>query len=279
MAAAGPTGAGARAPTELAGLTVLITGASSGIGRACATAFAAEGARLVLIARRSQRLEEVAAQLLADFGAEVRCIPLDVALRTEVEVQLSPQGLGPAWSQIDVLINAAGLARGVDTIQAADPDDWDAMLDTNVRGVLSVTRAVLPGMIERGRGHIVNLGSIAARDTYRGGAVYCATKAALDRITTGLRIDVLGTGVRVSTVDPGLVETEFSLVRFDGDSASADAVYAGLEPLTGADVAEVIRWVVAQPRTVLIADLLMMPIAQAGAHIVHREGHSEGRSG
>jgi len=259
-------------------MTVLVTGASSGIGRACAELFAASGARLVLVARRAERLEALAARLSETFGVDVRSLPLDVARRSEVEQRLSPEGLGPDWSQIDVLINAAGLARGVDTIQSADPDDWDAMLDTNVRGVLSVTRAVLPGMIARGAGHVVNLGSIAARDTYRGGAVYCASKAALDRITTGLRMDVLGTGVRVSTVDPGLVETEFSMVRFDGDVAAADAVYAGLEPLTGTDVAEVVRWVVARPRNVLIADLLMMPISQAGAHVVHRED-GEGRIG
>jgi len=276
--AIGTEGAGPRTPTELAGMTVLVTGASSGVGRACAELFAASGARLVLVARRAERLEALAARLSETFGVDVRSLPLDVARRSEVEQRLSPEGLGPDWSQIDVLINAAGLARGVDTIQSADPDDWDAMLDTNVRGVLSVTRAVLPGMIARGAGHVVNLGSIAARDTYRGGAVYCATKAALDRITTGLRMDVLGTGVRVSTVDPGLVETEFSMVRFDGDVAAADAVYAGLEPLTGTDVAEVVRWVVARPRNVLIADLLMMPISQAGAHVVHRED-GEGRIG
>jgi len=251
--------------------TVLITGASSGIGQACAHAFATAGARLVLVARREERLTDLAHTLHEAHGSETLTVTLDVRDRPEVEATLGD--LPDAWRDIDVLINAAGLAAGLATFQAADPDDWDRMLETNVRGVLSVTRALLPGMLARRGGHVINIGSIAGRGAYPGGSVYCASKAALDRITAGLRMDVLGSGVRVSSVDPGMVETEFSLVRFRGDQQRADRVYAGLTPLSAADVAEAVLWVADRPPHVVVADMMLLPLAQAGAGagLVHRE--------
>lgn len=239
--------------------TVLITGASSGIGAACAAAFADAGARLVLCARRLDRIEALAAELDADCEA----LQLDVRDRDAVLDELGGR-------TIDVLVNNAGLAAGLEPVQSGDPDNWDRMLDTNVRGLLNVTRAVTPGMVVNGRGHVINLGSTAGHETYPGGAVYCATKAAVDRITKGLRMDLLGTGVRVSTVDPGLVETEFSLVRFAQDADRAAKVYEGMTPLTAQDVAEAIVWVADRPSHVQIAEVIMLAADQAAATMVHR---------
>lgn len=244
--------------------TVLVTGASSGIGAACARAFAAAGSRLVLCARRVARVEALAAELDTD----VHTLALDVRDRNAVEGALA--GLPEGWRDIDVLVNNAGLAAGLGPLHEGDQDDWDAMLDTNVRGLLHVTRAIVPGMVARGRGHVVNIGSIAGRETYPGGAVYCASKAAVDRITKGLRMDLLGTGVRVSTVDPGLVDTEFSVVRFHGDRERADAVYEGMTPLSGDDVAETVVWVADRPPHVQVADVVIFPTAQASATRVAR---------
>ena len=252
----------------LAGRTALVTGASSGIGRATALALAGEGARLVLAARRADRLAALVADLVAG-GTEALAVPLDVRDRTAVAAALAADALG-AFADVDVLVNAAGLAAGREPLQQGDQDDWDRMLDTNVRGVLQVTRTLLPGMVARGRGHVVNIGSVAGHDTYPDGTVYCATKAALDRITTGMRMDLLGTGVRVSTVDPGLVETEFSVVRFHGDRDRADAVYAGLTPLTAEDVAEAVRWAVTRPPHVQVGTLVLFATDQAGSRDVHR---------
>jgi 3-hydroxy acid dehydrogenase/malonic semialdehyde reductase len=251
--------------------TVLVTGASSGIGEACAHAFAEAGDRIVLVARRSDRLEALAQTLGEAHGTETLQIVLDVRDRSSVEAELG--SLPSEWRDTDVLVNSAGLAAGLAAFQDADPDDWDRMLDTNIRGVLSVTRALLPRMLERESGHIINIGSIAGRAAYPGGSVYCASKAALDRITAGLRMDVLGSSIRVSTVDPGMVETEFSVVRFHGDKARADDVYAGLTPLTAADVAEAIRWVADRPAHVVVADMMLLPVAQAGSggSLVHRK--------
>jgi 3-hydroxy acid dehydrogenase / malonic semialdehyde reductase len=251
--------------------TVLITGASSGIGRACARAFAAAGDRLVLVARRGDRLTALASELHELHGVDACTIPLDVRDRFAVAAGLSAEALGSGWSELDVLVNAAGLAAGQAALPGGEPEDWDRMLDTNVKGALAVIRAVVPGMVERRRGHVVNVGSIAGRETYPSGAVYCASKAALDSITRGMRMDVLGSGVRVSTVDPGLVETEFSLVRFDGDVQRAADVYAGMTPLTPEDVAESIRWVVDRPAHVVVADMVLLPVGQAAARMVHRE--------
>jgi len=250
---------------------VLITGASSGIGRACAQSFAEAGDRLILVARRADRLAGLAEELAAEHGTETLTVALDVRDREAVSAALAPEALGAEWAAIDVLINGAGLAAGQEPLPGGDPQDWDRMLDTNVKGTLSVVRSVVPGMVARRHGHVVNLGSIAGRETYPAGAVYCASKAALDSITKGLRMDVIGSGVRVSTVDPGLVETEFSLVRFDGDQARAADVYAGMTPLTPVDVAESIRWVVDRPAHVVVADMVLFPVAQAAARMVHRE--------
>ncbi|MFO8075073.1 MAG: SDR family NAD(P)-dependent oxidoreductase [Actinomycetota bacterium] len=239
--------------------TVLITGASSGIGEACARAFAERGARLVLAARRRDRLEALQATLEVASVA----LPLDVRDRAAVEESLA--GLAPPFDDIDVLVSNAGLAAGLAPLPEGDVDHWDRMLDTNVRGVLNVTRPVVRGMVERGRGHVVTIGSIAGREAYPGGAVYCASKAAVDRLAEGLRMDVLGSGVRVSTIDPGLVETEFSIVRFDGDTERAGRVYEGLTPLRAEDVADAVRWVVERPGHVQVADMLLLPTDQASA--------------
>ena len=247
----------------LQGATVFVTGASSGIGRACAQAFAAAGARLLLAARRADRLAELAGALTAEHASEVTVLELDVRDRTAVERAVA--GLDPAWVAIDVLVNNAGLAAGLGPLPEGDPDDWDRMIDTNVKGLLAVTRAVVPGMVARGRGHVVNIGSIAGHETYPNGAVYCASKAAVDRITQGLRMDVLGSGVRVSTVDPGMVETEFSLVRFAGDAERAEDVYRDINPLRAADVAETVVWIADRPAHVQVAEVLLLPTDQASA--------------
>jgi 3-hydroxy acid dehydrogenase/malonic semialdehyde reductase len=243
---------------------VLVTGASSGIGRACVEAFLAQGARVIAAARRADRLEE----LVAGREQAVLAVPMDVRDREDVRAALA--ALPAEWTPIDVLVNNAGLAAGRGPIQTDDPDDWDRMLDTNVRGLLNVSGCVLPGMVERGSGHVINIGSNAGREVYPGGAVYCATKAAVERITRGMRMDVLGSGVRISQVDPGMVETEFSLVRFDGDEAAASAVYEGLTPLAPSDIAEVVTWIAGRPPHVVIADVLVYPVDQAGSGKVAR---------
>jgi serine 3-dehydrogenase len=249
--------------------TVLITGASAGIGAACARVFAREGARLVLAARRAERLHELAKELGDQHGAGVHLVELDV--RSQAAVEAAIGALPPEWAEIDVLVNNAGLGRGLDKLHEADPAGWDEMVDTNVKGLLYVTRAVVPGMVARGRGHVINLGSVAGHEVYPGGAVYCATKHAVGAITRGLRMDVLGTGVRVSTVDPGMVETEFSVVRFHGDEDRAKRVYAGMTPLTAADIADTVLWVATRPPHVCIDEIIIKPTDQASATLVHRE--------
>jgi 3-hydroxy acid dehydrogenase/malonic semialdehyde reductase len=249
--------------------TVLVTGASAGIGAACARAFAREGARLVLAARRRERLEELAAELRGEHGAECWLIELDVRDRSAVEETI--RALPAEWAAVDVLVNNAGLGRGLDRLHEGSPGDWDEMVDTNVKGLLYVTRAVVPGMVARGRGHVINLGSVAGHEVYPGGAVYCATKHAVAALTQGLRMDVLGTGVRVSTVDPGMVETEFSMVRFKGDEDRARRVYAGMTPLTPADIADTVLWVATRPPHVNVDEIIIKPTDQASATQVHRQ--------
>ena len=255
-------------PTALTGRTALVTGASSGIGRATAVALARAGARLVVLARRADRLDGLVAELAAT-GTEALAVAVDVRDGDAVRAALAPDALG-GFAAVDVVVNSAGLAAGRGPVQAGDPADWDRMIDTNIRGVLAVSRVLLPGMVERGAGHVVNVGSIAGHETYPDGAVYCATKAALDRITTGMRMDLLGTGVRVSTVDPGMVETEFSIVRHHGDRDRAAAVYRGMTPLTAEDVADAILYAVTRPAHVQVGTLILFPSDQAGGRDVHR---------
>lgn len=248
--------------------TVLVTGASAGIGAACARAFARAGARLVLTARRAERLEALARELAEAHGTETLPLPLDV--RDGEAVRGALGALPPEWSEIDVLVNNAGLGRGLESLAEGDPAEWAEMLDTNVKGALHAIRAIVPGMVRRGRGHVVSLGSVAGHEVYPGGAVYCATKHALDAITRGLRMDLLGTGVRVSTVDPGMVETEFSVVRFRGDEERAGKVYRDMTPLTAEDVAETVLWIATRPAHVNVDQVVIKPTDQASAMLVHR---------
>ncbi len=249
--------------------TVLVTGASSGIGLACAEAFAAAGSRLLICARRQPRVEELAERLKSEFGVEVFAFGLDVRDRAATEQALLDLPAG--WQAIDIIVNNAGLSRGLEPLQQGSYQDWDEMLDTNVKGLLNISRTLLPEMIERGSGQVINIGSIAGHEVYPGGAVYCASKHAVDAITRGLRIDLNGTGVRVSTVDPGLVDTEFSNVRFHGDDQRAAKTYVGMTPLAGADVAATVVWVASRPPHVNAAEILLLPTDQASCTIVHRD--------
>ncbi len=247
---------------------VLITGASSGIGAACCKAFAAFGAKIILAARREERLQTLAAALHTEFGIETYVLPLDVCDRNLTQTQL--ESLPAPWSNIDVLVNNAGLSRGLNKLHEGSIQDWEEMIDTNVKGLLYVTRALVPGMVERQKGHIINIGSIAGHETYPNGNVYCATKAAVRAISEGLKQDLLGTPIRVSSVDPGLVETEFSEVRFRGDTQRAEGVYQNLTPLTPEDVADVVAFCATRPAHVNVSEILLLPTDQSGATLVHR---------
>jgi 3-hydroxy acid dehydrogenase/malonic semialdehyde reductase len=255
--------------SRIAGKLILITGASSGIGEACARRFAAEGARLVLWARRADRLERLAAELPRHGAGPYRLAAVDV--RDRAAVNRAAAALVAAGHVPDVLINNAGLASGLTKVQEGDPDDWDRMIDTNVTGLLNVTRAILPHMVTRRRGHIVNLGSTAGHMTYPMGNVYNATKFAVRALTEGMNLDVAGTPIRVSAVDPGFVETEFSEVRFHGDKERAKAVYQGFTPLSADDVADAIAYIVNLPEHVNILDLVIVPTAQRNVYVVDRE--------
>lgn len=248
---------------------VLITGASSGIGSATARVFAQAGAKLILTARRQDRLEQLADELGKEFASSTHLLSLDV--RDAIAVESAISNLSADWSSIDVLINNAGLSRGLEKLQAGSIQDWEEMIDTNIKGLLYFTSAIVPGMISRGRGHVVNLGSTAGHQTYPNGNVYCATKAAVRVISEGLKQDLLGTPVRVSSVDPGLVETEFSQVRFRGDTERAKKVYQGLTPLTPTDVADVIFFCATRPPHVNISEVLLMPTDQAGSMLFNRQ--------
>ncbi len=248
---------------------VFITGASSGIGAACAKAFAAKGARLLLCARRIARVDALASALSAEFNIRTRSIQLDVRSHREVAEAIS--SLPDEWKDIDVLVNNAGLSRGLDKLQNGSISDWDEMIDTNVKGLLYVTRVVLPGMITRGRGHIINIGSIAGHAVYPAGNVYCASKHAVRALSEGLKMDVLGTPVRVSSIDPGLVETEFSQVRFHGDTERAKKVYEGMQPLSGDDIADAVIYCATRPAHVNINEVILMPVAQSSVSLVDRK--------
>jgi serine 3-dehydrogenase len=254
--------------SELREKTVLITGASSGIGEACALRFAALGARLILAARREDRLTALGERLEREYGREPLLISLDV--RDVGVVARVLEDLPADWRTIDILVNNAGLARGFASVAEGDTRDWDEMIDTNVKGLLYVTRAILPSMIERDAGHIINIGSIAGSEPYPSGAAYCGTKAAVDAISAALRMDLLGKAIRVTNIQPGMVETEFSLVRFHGDVARADRVYEGVAPLTADDVADTVVYAATRPAHVNIDSIKLKPVAQAWANQVAR---------
>jgi serine 3-dehydrogenase len=256
--------------SRVAGKVVLVTGASSGIGAACARRLAAEGAHLVLWARRAERLERLADELAQAHGVAVRRATVDV--RDRGAVHRAAAELVAAGAVPDVLINNAGLASGLAKIHEGDPEDWDRMIDTNLKGLLNVTRAVLPHMVARRRGHVVNIGSTAGHQTYPMGNVYNATKFGVRALTEAMNLDLAGTPLRVSAVDPGFVETEFSEVRFHGDTERAKAVYQGFRPLTADDVADVVAYVVNLPEHVNILDVIVVPTAQRNVYVVDREG-------
>ncbi|MGK6352355.1 SDR family NAD(P)-dependent oxidoreductase [Parapedobacter sp. DT-150] len=248
-----------------------ITGASAGIGEACAAVFAREGYRLLLAARRINRLEALAARLEEAYGIDSHLLALDV--RDAEEVFTTFSNLPGEWQQVDVLVNNAGLSQGLDPIYGGDIGDWDRMIDTNVKGLLYVTRAVVPIMVARQTGHIINIGSIAGKEVYPNGNVYCATKHAVDALTKGMRIDLLDKHVKVTAIHPGMVETEFSEVRFKGDRERAAAVYDRLEPLVAEDVAEAVWFAASRPTHVNINDMVIMPTAQANATTTVRRNH------
>jgi serine 3-dehydrogenase len=248
---------------------VFITGASSGIGESSARAFAALGARVLLCGRRAERIEKLARALESEHKSVVHTFRLDV--RDQAAVDRAIAGLPAEWRAIDVLVNNAGLSRGLDKLPHGLLSDWEEMIDTNVKGLLYVTRAVLPGLIERGRGHIINIGSIAGHEVYPAGNVYCATKFAVRALSKGLRLDLNGTPIRVSEVAPGMVETEFSLVRFHGDAERAGKVYQGLTPLAPDDVADAVVWCATRPLHVNVSEVVVMPTAQASTTLVHRK--------
>jgi 3-hydroxy acid dehydrogenase / malonic semialdehyde reductase len=248
---------------------VFITGASSGIGAACARAFAAQGAKVLLCARRLERIQSLADELQKEHGVAAHAFQLDVRDQPSVEKAIAT--LPPEWEAIEVLVNNAGLSRGLDKLHEGNLQDWEEMIDTNIKGLLYVSRAVIPGMVKRGAGHIINLGSIAGIEAYPGGNVYCATKAAVRLLSQGLRMDLLGTPLRVTNVQPGLVETEFSLVRFHGDEARADKVYEGITPLTPDDIADMIVYCATRPPHVNIVEMLITAQAQVSTTMSYRE--------
>lgn len=246
----------------------LITGASSGIGEACARKFAEGGYSLILTARRAEKLAELKAGLEAE-GTKVKTLTFDV--RDAEAAETAVDSLEPEWRKIDVLINNAGLALGLDKEYEGDPDDWNTMIDTNIKGLLTMTRLIVPGMVERNEGHVINIGSVAGDAAYAKGNVYCATKAAVKTITDGLRIDLAETAVRVTNLKPGLVETNFSNVRFHGDNQRADNVYKGITPLTGADIADVAFYAASAPKHVQIAEVLILATHQASGSVIYRK--------
>jgi NADP-dependent 3-hydroxy acid dehydrogenase YdfG len=248
--------------------TVFITGASAGIGQACAVEFAKQGANLILTARRTDRIKALADKLSKEHGVKTLAISLDV--RDSKAVEKAIVSLSGEWKNIDILINNAGMAKGLVKLYEDDIQNWEEIIDTNVKGLLYVTRQILPGMVERQQGHIINLGSIAGHEAYGKGAVYCASKHAVRAITNAVRIDCLDKNIRVSSIDPGMVETEFSEVRFFGDKQKAKDVYKGLEPLTPTDIAETAVFIAMRPKHVNISDVVIMPTAQANAFVSYR---------
>ena len=257
---------------KLSNKIVLITGASSGIGQACAEVFAGEGASLILAARRKGRLEKLAENLAQKYSVKVHCLVFDIRNKTEVDNAIS--SLPDDLKDIDILINNAGLARGLSKVYEADVDNWEEMIDTNIKGLLYVTRQVLPQMAGREDGHIINIGSTAGHETYINGNVYSATKFAVKALTQSIRLDVLDKNIKVSSVDPGMVETEFSTVRFSGDEDRAKQVYNGLIPLKAKDVAEAVLFCATRPSYVNINEIIITPLAQASSSQVYRKEKS-----
>ena len=247
---------------------VLITGATSGIGLACAKKFAENGDKLILTGRNQQRLSEIQKTLEAEKGVKVLTLAFDVRDREKAGKFLSE--LSAEWLEIDVLVNNAGLALGLEPVFEGDIDDWETMIDTNIKGLLTMTRLILPGMVERNRGHIINIGSVAGDAAYAGGNVYCATKAAVKALSDGTRIDVAHTAIRVTNLKPGLVETNFSNVRFHGDKERAAKVYKGIMPLTGDDIADVAVYAANAPEHVQIAEVLILATHQASGSVIVR---------
>jgi NADP-dependent 3-hydroxy acid dehydrogenase YdfG len=254
--------------TDLRGRWALVTGATSGFGLAIALRLGASGCNVAITGRRAERLESAAGKIRTLHGVETVALAFDIRNldATTGALERAPGLL----SRLDILVNNAGLALALDPIQSGNPADWDQMIDTNIKGLLYATRAALPGMLERGRGHVVNIGSVAGHQVYAGGAVYAATKFAVRAISDALRYDVLGTGIRVTNIEPGLAETEFSLVRFKGDKARAKTVYEGTQPLTPEDVADAVHWALTRPPHVNVQSILLMPTDQAAIPALHR---------
>lgn len=249
--------------------TVLITGATSGIGEACAHLFAQQGYRMILVARKQDKLEKIANHFADKYAVEIKTLIADVRDKTAVAAALD--ALPEDWKEVDVLINNAGLSLGLEPIDQGDVNDWDTMIDTNVKGLLYVTKIVSNWMISNQKGHIINIGSTAGKEVYPNGNVYCATKHAVDALNKGMRIDLLPHGIKVTAVNPGMVETEFSKTRFKGDEARAGKVYEGLEPLIAQDIAEAIWFAVSRPAHVNINDMIITPTAQANSYVVNRK--------
>lgn len=250
------------------GKTIFITGATSGIGEGCARKFAAMGSNLILNGRNTEKLDSLKKELTTQ-GVEVLTLPFDV--RDRKAMQQAVDSLQGQWKHVDVLINNAGLVIGMDKEHEGSLDEWDIVIDTNIKALLAMTRLIVPGMVKRGCGHVINIGSIAGDAAYAGGSVYCATKAAVKALSDGLRIDLVDTPVRVTNIKPGMVETNFSVIRFRGDQDKADAVYKGIRPLTGDDIADVVYYAASAPAHVQIAEVLVMPTYQATGTVCHRQ--------
>lgn len=253
---------------NIKGKIVFITGASSGIGMESAKAFAREGCKLILTARRIDRINILASELLKEFGTESLTLPLDVKKKEDVFTLF--EKLPDDWKKIDILLNNAGMGKGLSPLHESDPEGWDEMIDTNVKGLLFVTKSVSNLMIKNGGGHIINVGSVAGREVYPNGNVYCATKFAVNALTKAMRVELYDKNIRVTTVDPGMVETEFSLIRFDGDEERAKNVYKGMTPLSPADIADTIIFCATRPAHVNISEVVIYPSDQANTTTVKR---------
>ncbi len=249
--------------------TVLITGASAGIGEATARAFAEAGAKLILLTRRTDRLSALSEELEKTHGTICHILTLDLKNQKSISARLG--SLPKEWREVDILVNNAGLARGVAKLYEMDTADWNEVIDVNVKALIAVTNTIVPGMVKRGSGHVINIGSIAGHEAYPGGAVYCSSKFAVTALSRGLKMDLLGTPIRVTSIDPGLVETEFSEVRFRGDTELAQKPYEGLQPLFAADIADAVLWSATRPAHVNISEMIVFPTAQASCHHVHRD--------